>query len=950
VTDPFGTAALRASVLDSWRSSPTRFREDANAEEDLYLGGYRDRLLVELAQNAADAAGQNGVLRVHVENGELRVANTGAPLTADGVTALASLRASAKSDGVGRFGVGFAAVLTVSDAPRIVSTTGGVAFSADRTRAEFGATGRVPVLRLPWPTDETPPDGFDTEVRLPLRDDVDTKALLDVFADQATDLLLSLDGLTRLEIGDRVWHRESGNGWTDTWQNIHGPDGMTRWVIVRDTGELPAELTAALGAEARSQWTVCWALRLDEHRHPDPPAEDVLHAPTRTDERLSLPARLIATLPIEPSRRRVLPGLATDVVLKAAAALYPKLLRNIDAGTKLVPLPGFPLSEVDERLRQGILAELRVTPWLPAAGKGSVAPAKACLLPAPEAPLAEVLAETIPGLVDAELAAPEHSAALAALDVPRLGLAELTAALTGIDRPPSWWRFLYAALEPILDVDPKAREELGGLPVPLVDGRTIPGPRSALLLDAELTAELTDVDTPVNVVHPAAVHPVLERLGARRGDAGDVLDTLVDAVERSVDDAESGLDTTPLVDLVLRLVRSAGARPWLGALALPDSAGDFRRADELALPGATFVDLLDEDAPIGVLAEHVAQEWPAETLTAVGVLDSFALVVDEDPTGPDHDLDDETTWWETRDEPPSRLVAVRDLDLVADHAWPAALLLLAAEPDTWRALHEPGGYTGWWIGHHARLDGLPPIQWRLPDATALAGLYDPVPDLDLDPAVLSAVGVRTTLAVTSADDADDLLARLGDEDRVIPAGAALRAHAALAAAGLDPAELDPPTHVRAISGAVAPAADCLVLDGPWLLGVTEPDRVVGAGPDFTLAEPLAELLDLPLASDAVAAEVTSEGELVRWADLGAVVDACDLAGLPVPSGGPLVHQQLTVTVGTIDYDLAWWIDDGIVHCADSAEGLARALAWTTDHWADRHALAALLTDPDSYLA
>src|SRR5690606_40151245 len=32
---------------------------------------------------------------------------------------------------------------------------------------------------------------------------------------------------------------------------------------------------------------------------------DVLHAPTATEERLSLPARLIATVPLEPDRRRV---------------------------------------------------------------------------------------------------------------------------------------------------------------------------------------------------------------------------------------------------------------------------------------------------------------------------------------------------------------------------------------------------------------------------------------------------------------------------------------------------------------------------------------------------------------------------------------------------------------------------------------------------------------------
>ena len=62
--DPFGTAALRKSVLDAWAASPTRFREDANAEEDLRLGGYADTWFVELAQNAADAAGSAGRLRI----------------------------------------------------------------------------------------------------------------------------------------------------------------------------------------------------------------------------------------------------------------------------------------------------------------------------------------------------------------------------------------------------------------------------------------------------------------------------------------------------------------------------------------------------------------------------------------------------------------------------------------------------------------------------------------------------------------------------------------------------------------------------------------------------------------------------------------------------------------------------------------------------------------------
>ena len=113
--DPFGTAGIRHHVLAGWAASPARFREDANAEEDLVRGGYRDRLLVELAQNAADAAARVGVprrLRLELAGETLRAANTGAPLDAGGVQGLVTLRASAKRDDegtVGRFGVGFAA-------------------------------------------------------------------------------------------------------------------------------------------------------------------------------------------------------------------------------------------------------------------------------------------------------------------------------------------------------------------------------------------------------------------------------------------------------------------------------------------------------------------------------------------------------------------------------------------------------------------------------------------------------------------------------------------------------------------------------------------------------------------------------------------------------------------------------------------------------------------------
>src|SRR4051794_24402487 len=157
---------MRERVLASWASAPVRFREDANAEEDLALNGYRDRVVVELAQNAADAATRSGtpgrlLFRLAHDEGRavLVAANTGSPLDADGVQGLATLRASSKSEPreqgqgqsreaglaahhpdrdshlpVGRFGVGFAAVLTVTDEPAVLSRTGGVRFSAADSR------------------------------------------------------------------------------------------------------------------------------------------------------------------------------------------------------------------------------------------------------------------------------------------------------------------------------------------------------------------------------------------------------------------------------------------------------------------------------------------------------------------------------------------------------------------------------------------------------------------------------------------------------------------------------------------------------------------------------------------------------------------------------------------------------------------------------------------------
>ena len=960
--DPFGTAALRAGVLAAWADSPTRFREDANAEEDLRLGGYADTWCVELAQNAADAARAAGVpgrVRIAVQRqidgrGELRVANSGVPLDAAGVAALAALRASAKRDdagSVGRFGVGFAAVLALSDAPRIVTAGGGVAFSAASTAeavrelsgpaAELARRdGQLPVLRLVWPTgadEPSPPTGYATEVRLPLRPGVDPDELLAAATAAAPDLLLALPDLVEIDIDGRRFGATALPGTPEKHAivEIGAPDGSRRWLLVRGTAE--GAIGTAVEQRGRHVRSFCWALPLDADGRPASLGDDVLHAPTVTTERLGLPARLIADVPLDPDRRRVRTGAATDTVLRAAADAYLDLVAAVapDDRLALVPAAGFPRSELDARLHALLLDVLRVAPWLPGADGAEIAPRSATVLDLPAPELPALLADIVPGL----LAAPGESgrprldranAALGRSDLPnaafgqlaaaplielgveRLGAAALADRLLGVRRPAAWWRAVYAALEPAADTVPGLLDELRAVPVPLTDGRTVPGPAGVLLPLGADAGRVGDLALPgLHIADPDAVHPLLVRLGATLAEPDGLLDhpALRDAVDRSMDDAEAGLDPVPLADAVLGLVAQVGpvvaaSRDWLAALALTDVDGEPARADELMLPDAALRPLLADDAPPAVLAPAWQERVSREVLAAVGVLDGFAVVETDAAHAADLGLDDIDRWFD--DTGADGVVAVRDLDLVRDDAWSAALAVLAGEPATRAAVLAPGSYTAWWLARHARLHGRRPGFWRLPSARGLGALYDPLPGAvaddpgarprSADDAVLVAAGVRAELAVADTRDAADLLARLADPDRRPDAALVAAAHAALADAvvdgRVDPADLDPPDRVRALDGSVADAADAVVLDAPELAAVLPAgEMVVGGDP-----KALADLLDLPAASEIVDGEVAGTGRAVPWGALPEVVVTCHTLGVPVPEGELWCHDELWVVL------------------------------------------------------
>jgi hypothetical protein len=1014
--DPFGTARLRRGVLDAWATSPARFREDANAEEDLVLGGYRDRLVVELAQNAADAAARAGVpgrLRLTLREGVLVAANTGAPLDAAGVESLSTLRASAKRDtperAVGRFGVGFAAVLSVSDEPAVVGRHGGVRWSLAEARELAAETarhspglgdeirrrdGHVPLLRLPFAAEGTAPDPYDTAVILPLRDaaagDLAERLL------QAVDdaLLLALSGLDEVvvEIEDRqartLVRRADG---TDTVVE-DSRDGTTRWRTVSEHGPLTPDLLADRPVEERLRpyWSVTWAVPVEADGTPARPrTAPVVHAPTPSDEALGVPALLIASFPLDTTRRHAAPGPLTGFLVERAADAYAELLagwRPVSPGViDLVPGP-LGKGELDGALRQAILERLPRTAFLPPAGEPgdddglpeALRPRDAEIVEGAGDGTVRVLAEVLPSLLPAGL---ERRVELRTLGVARVPLGEAIDRLAGLEKEPEWWWRLYDSLA---GVDP---DRLSGLPVPLADGRTTIGPRQVLLptFDGPPVAPEALARLGLKVAHADGAHPLLEKLGALPATPRAILTTpqVRAAVAASLEDEgagweEDGLDAEELADTVLALVREAGLdpgdEPWLGALALPDEDGEPAPAGELVLPGSPFASVMREGELAFVDAE-LAERWGEQPLAACGVLANFALVratdvvLDPDEMEPrDSDfaepddvglLDAVDVWCEDvldrlpdSPVPPvaTEVVAVRDLDLVDDDRWPQALALLS-RPPLRDALTQPvrillpdgthevvRPYTAWWLRGHPVLDGRRPAGLRAAGADPLlAGLYEEADATGFDDAqVLHALGVRTTVAalLDEPGGAAELLDRLADPERHVSAAQLHALYSALA--DLDPQQVTLPEELRAVVDGrvtVVDAADAVVVDSPDLLPFTEGVPLLPVRP--TRAADLAELFQVRRLSESVTGEVTSEGvehdvpESVRV-----------LLGPSVPASY-VEHEELVVDGVEIDWRLT---SDGVPHAA-TLEGVAAGLAWAAGQWPRRFEVAALLEDP-----
>ncbi|MFJ2514777.1 DEAD/DEAH box helicase [Streptomyces griseoviridis] len=191
-------------VLQTYEVDPGLIPEHANGERRITQGGYGDRQLFELVQNAADeiSAEPGGTVQVVLTETHLYCANEGTPMTPEGAETILRMSMSRKRGGqIGRFGVGVKSVLVVTDTPQFFSRTGDFGFdrewafekilSVPGVRDRLGERFEAPVLRMARPLDPAAERAQDpvldellgwatTVVRLPLLDGAAGRLALDM--------------------------------------------------------------------------------------------------------------------------------------------------------------------------------------------------------------------------------------------------------------------------------------------------------------------------------------------------------------------------------------------------------------------------------------------------------------------------------------------------------------------------------------------------------------------------------------------------------------------------------------------------------------------------------------------------------------------------------------------------------------------------------------------------
>jgi len=341
----------RESSLRAYGERPGWIEGHYGIEQMVVGGGYEYRQVLELVQNAADAIlefaqSENERKRriaVVLRGNCLYAANTGAPVSKDGIEALLdSHRSSKRQNQIGRFGLGFKSLLKLGGKIDVCSRTVAFTFDPARCRTELRQrfSGRfderkTPGLRLAWPMAEE--EAVELKKVFPwattviraeiLEDDVVSK-LREKLAEFPSKFLLFLPVSVKLILdcaigGERLLHceREGDDA------VLYDADTSARWRIkdeVVSVDDINA-LNDATDIHARSEVPVSWAIPLDRKR--DEAGRFWAFFPTETPT--FLPGILNAPWKVDPARDGIIAGEWNNGLMCKAAQLIARHLPSL---------------------------------------------------------------------------------------------------------------------------------------------------------------------------------------------------------------------------------------------------------------------------------------------------------------------------------------------------------------------------------------------------------------------------------------------------------------------------------------------------------------------------------------------------------------------------------------------------------------------------------------------
>jgi superfamily II DNA or RNA helicase len=269
-----------------YAASPSRITTDFRREAQIYEGGYHDRQVFELVQNAADAAALgvgDGRIELRVTDTHLYCANTGEPMTTEGLRALQFGDLSPKVEQdvelIGRFGVGFRSLLALANEASFFSRSGSFTFDRSRSRKRIKAlvpdARETPAMNYAFPTDfeeVVTNDGAveelsvwaDSIVRVPLKKSK-VESLEQALLEFPAEFLLFAGHITELRIkacGNHRLVKASTEGGITT---IREGRRSTRWAVSRRRLRLSPSAIADGGQAYRDMdlVPVDWATPLD---------------------------------------------------------------------------------------------------------------------------------------------------------------------------------------------------------------------------------------------------------------------------------------------------------------------------------------------------------------------------------------------------------------------------------------------------------------------------------------------------------------------------------------------------------------------------------------------------------------------------------------------------------------------------------------------------------------